>query len=266
MKKTNTIITAALFTTLMIPFAARAEITGREIQERSIQATRLAGSEAVSVMRIIDGKGRVRERKIAQVSKLYDEGRTEKKLIRFLAPSDVKGTGFLTFDYRDKEDDKWLYMPALRKTRRIVSSENAKSFMGSEFSYADITPPTVEDFTYKILGEEEMEGVTCWKIEMVPVDEDVADENGYSKRIVFIGKDDFVLRRALYFDLDGELHKQLSVLKIRELDTVNHRYRLLHMVMENKQNGRQSILKTEQIQFNPDVKDEYFTQRYLVRE
>ena len=266
MKNTVTIITAVLFTALIMPGSARAGITGREIQERSIQSTRLAGTEAVATLLIIDGRGRTRERRIAMASKLYDGGRTEKKLIRFLSPADVKGTGFLTFDYRDRDDDKWLYMPALRKTRRIVSSENAKSFMGSEFSYADITPPVVEDFQYTILGEEEIEGVSCWKIEVVPVDEDVADENGYSIRIAFIGKDDFVLRRALYFDLDGDLHKQLSVHEIKELDTVNHKYRLLHMEMENKQNGRKSIIKTEQIQFNPDVKDEYFTQRYLIRE
>jgi len=266
MKKKDKIITAALFTGLLLPGIVRAEITGRKIQEKSIQATRLAGAESVAVMQIIDGKGRTRERRIAQVSKLYDGGRIEKKLIRFLAPSDVKGTGFLTFDYRDESDDKWLFMPALRKSRRIVSSENAKSFMGSEFSYADITPPTVEDFRYTILGEEDAAGVKCWKIEVIPLDDDTADENGYSKKIAFFGKADFVLRRALYFDLDGELHKQLSVLEIKELDTVNHKYRPLHMVMENKRNGRKSILKTEQIQFNPNVKDEYFTLRYLTRE
>ena len=157
-------------------------------------------------------------------------------------------------------------MPALRKSRRIVSSENAKSFMGSEFSYADISLPTVEDFRYSILGEEETGGVLCWKITIVPADDDVADENGYTKKIAFIGKDDFVLRRAVYFDLDGEPHKELIVREIKELDPVNHKYRILHMEMENKQNGRRSILKTDQIQFNPSVKDDYFTQRYLIRE
>ncbi|MCK4640652.1 MAG: outer membrane lipoprotein-sorting protein [Candidatus Marinimicrobia bacterium] len=245
---------------------AQASLTGKQIQQKSIETTRVAGVEAVVTMTIIDSKGRQRVRKLAQISKLYDNGQTEKKLIRFLTPADVKGTGFLTFDYRKKDDDKWLYMPALRKTRRIVSSENAKSFMGSEFSYADMTPPTVEDFTYNILGEEEINGVLCWKIEITPKDDDVADESGFSKKISYIGKQDYVIRRAVYFDLDEELHKELTVHEIKELDTKNHRYRLIHIEVENKQNGRKSILQVEKILFAPAVNDEYFTTRYLERQ
>ena len=245
---------------------AQENLTARQIQEKSIQATRVAGTEAVATMIIKDGKGRERVRKIAQVTKLYNQGETEKKMIRFLSPADVKGTGFLTFDYKNKDDDKWLYMPALRKTRRIVSSENAKSFMGSEFSYADMTPPTVEDFNYKLLGEEDVNGSMCWKVDIIPVDEDVADENGFSKKTAYFGKDDFILRKAIYYDLDEELQKELVVNEIKELDTVNHKYRLIHMVMENKQNGRKSIMKTDKIQYSPNVKNEFFTTHYLTRE
>jgi hypothetical protein len=250
----------------VIALHAQSQLTGQLIQKKSIEATRVAGVEAVATMTIIDSKGRQRVRKLAQISKLYDNGQTEKKLIRFLSPADVKGTGFLIFDYREKDDAKWLYMPALGKTRRIVSSENAKSFMGSEFSYADMTPPAVEDFTYNILCEEEINGILCWKIEITPKADDIADENGFSKKISYIGKQDYVIRKAEYFDLDEELHKEFTVYEIKELDTQNHKYRLTHMVMENKQNGRQSIMKVEKIQFTPKVKDEYFFIRYLERE
>ncbi len=250
----------------VVALCAQSQLTGQQIQEKSIEATRVAGVEAVATMTIIDSKGRQRVRKLAQISKLYDNGKTEKKLIRFLAPADVKGTGFLTFDYRENDDDKWLYMPALRKTRRIVSSENAKSFMGSEFSYADMTPPTVEDFTYNILGEEEINGVLCWKIEITPKDDDIADENGFSKKISYIGKQNYVIRKVVYFDLDEELHKEFTVYEIKELDIQNRKYRLMHIEMENKQSGRKSIMKVEKIQFKPNVKDEYFTTRYLERE
>lgn len=262
--KIYAIILSLIFSVATLP--GQLLLTGQQLQEKSIAATQVAGVEVVATMTIINSKGRQRVRKLAQISKLYDNGKTEKKLIRFLAPADVKGTGFLTFDYRKKDDDKWLYLPALRKTRRIVSSENAKSFMGSEFSYADMTPPTVEDFTYNILGEEENNGVLCWKIAITPKDDDVADESGFSKKISYIGKQDYVIRKAVYFDLDEELHKELTVYEIKELDTKNHKYRLTHMVMENKQNGRQSIMKVEKIQFKPNVKDEYFTTRYLERE
>lgn len=239
--------------------------TAREIMDKSFKAVKLAGSEGTSTLTIIDSKGRERVRKIASVSKLYDRGETERRLIRFLSPADVKGTGLLTFDYEKEDDDIWLFMPALRKTRRIVSSEKAKNFMGSEFSYADMTPPALEDFTYKILGEDEVESTLCWQIEMLPVDDDIADENGFSKKISYIAKEDFVIRKAFYYDLDGELHKELSVKGVQEVDTKNHKYRPIHMIMVNEQNGRKSALVIDKIQFNPDVKDEYFTTRYLER-
>ncbi len=258
---------AALVAALFIgsSLAVEEELSAKQIMDRAFEVTKLAGSEAVSVMTIIDSKGRERVREIAMVSKLFDNGETEKRLLRFLSPADVKGTGLLVFDYEQKDDDMWLFLPALRKTRRIVSTERAKSFMGSEFSYADMAPPILDEFTYKILSEKEVDRTLCWEIEMVPVDEDVADENGFSRRIAYIGKQDFVIRGAIYYDLDGELHKELSVLEIKEVDTVNHRYRPMHMVMVNKQNDRKSILKINQIQFNPDVKDDYFTTRYLER-
>jgi len=245
---------------------AQSLLTGRQIHEKSIAATRVAGVEAVAVMTIIDGKGHQRVRRLAQISKLTDNSQTEKKLIRFLAPADVKGTGFLTFDYQKKDDDKWLYMPALRKTRRIVSSENAKSFMGSEFSYADMTPPAVEDFNYIILGEEDIDGTLCWKIEITPKNDDIADENGFSKKVAYISMQDYVIRKAVYYDLDEELLKEFTVREIKELDLKNHKYRLMHIIMENMQNGRKSIMITEKIQFVPDVKNDYFTMRYLERE
>lgn len=101
---------------------------------------------------------------------------------------------------------------------------------------------------------------------MIPINDDIADENGFSKKISFIGKNDFVIRKAIYYDPDEELHKELTVKEIKKLDLKNHKYRPMHMIMVNKQNDRKSILKVDKIQFKPYVKDEYFTTRYLERE
>lgn len=266
MKSVRTICIILLVSLMTFKFATADDLTGRQIADKSYNATKLAGSEATSTMTIIDSKGRERVRQIAQVTKLYDDGKTEKKLIRFLAPADVKGTGMLTYDYESEDDDIWLYMPALRKTRRIVSSEKAKSFMGSEFSYADMTPPNLDDFRFNILGEEEIEGTLCWKNEMIPNNDDIADENGFSRKISFIGKEDFVIRKAVYYDLDGELLKELEVKEIRLLDPEHKKYRPIHMVMINMQNDRRSILLVNQVVYNPGVKDDYFTTRQLERE
>ena len=240
--------------------------TAEEIMNKAFEVAKLDGSEMVAELSIYNARGQVRVRKLATVGKLFDDGKTEKRLARFIAPPDVKGTGLLTFDHDKKTDDMWFYMPALRKTRRIVSSEKAKSFMGSEFSYADITPPPVEDFAYKVLGSESVDGVDCWKIESRPKTQEIAEENGYSRRVGYVGKADYTLRKATFFDLDGELHKELIIGEVREVDTVKHRYRPMHMVMVSKQNKRRSEFKISKIQARTDIPDEYFTVRYLERE
>jgi len=258
-----------LFISLLIlcaAMAAHAELTANQIVEKAEKAIKVKGVQGVSTMIIIDDKGRERVRKIAQVTKVYNDGEVEKRLIRFLEPADIKGTGLLTFDYVDKSDDMWLYMPALRKTRRIVSTEKAKNFMGSEFTYADMTPPALTDFTFNKLENQTIKGVECYQIEWIPNNDDIADENGFGKRVTFFGVDDFVIRKSVYYDIYGDLLKELIIHEIVELDKENNRYRAMHMEMVNHQNGRKSILKSEDLKFVPNVKDDYFTTRYLERE
>lgn len=242
------------------------DLEAKRIVQTAQEVVKLDGAEFVSKLIIIDAKGRERIRELAQISKLFDNGKIEKRLIRFLAPADVKGIGLLSFDYENKDDDMWFYMPALRKTRRIVSSEKSKNFMGSEFTYGDIAPPNIESFNYKMLDEESIDDTLCWKIEIVPINDQTADEYGFSKKICFYAKADNVIRKAIYFDLDNSLHKEMIVSSVKEVDPKKHRYFGMNMIMENKQNGRKSIQQIEKFQFNPDVNDEYFTTRYLRRE
>lgn len=237
-----------------------------EIMKRNYWAKKFDGAEEITTLIIYNARGDKRVRKLAVVSKLYDNGKTEKRLIRFIEPADVKGTGLLTYDYEKKDDDVWFYMPALRKTRRIVSSEKAKSFMGSEFSYADITPSPVEGFHHKLLRTETVGGVDCWVIESFPKTEEVAEENGFSKKINYIARQDYLRRKAIYYDLDGELHKELVGSDVKEVDTKKHKYRHMHLLMVNKQDGRRSEVKVGTIRLRSNIPDEYFTTRYLERE
>jgi hypothetical protein len=245
--------------------AGASEMTPQSIVQRSFDNTRISGTESVITLSIFNAKGKSRVRKIASVTKLYDKGKTEKRLIRFLSPADVKGTGLLTYDYEEKSDDIWFFAPALRKARRIISSEKAKNFMGSEFTYADMTPPPVSEFNYKRLPDEQFDGLDCYVIESIPKNDNIADENGFSKRIATIAKTDFVARKAIYYDLDGELWKELAVKGVKLLDAANKKYRATEMKMVNKQNGRYSTIYMNKIQLSADVKDDYFSIRYLER-
>ena len=235
----------------------------REIMEKARDAARIRGLEAVSTLRIYDARGRERVRQTSMASREFDNGATEKRIIRFLSPAEVKGTGMLIYDYEEKNDDMWIYMPALRKTRRIVSSEKGKSFMGSEFNNADMSAPNLDDFEYSILGSEPFDGTDCWVIEVIPEDEDIMDEMGYDRRIAWIGKTDYVQRKSEYYNEDDELFKLLRSTNVKAIDPAGKKFMAMHMEMENRENGRRSVMTMDKIQYNPEVKEEYFTLAYL---
>jgi outer membrane lipoprotein-sorting protein len=244
---------------------AEAAPNAREIMEKVTVTRKLAGSEAVVKMVIAGDKGAPRERKITIATKLFDGGKTEKRIYQFLSPADVKGTGVLVFDYDTQADDVWIFVPALRKTRRIVSSQRSQAFMGSEFSFGDLNIPALDDFNYTLVKEESFGGENCYVIDLLPKDKAVADGEGYSKKTYWVSKEKFVVRRGLYYDKDSKLLKELLCNDIKLLDDKNKRYRPMKMEMINKQNGRKSTFESEKIAFSPDVKDEYFTTRYLER-
>jgi hypothetical protein len=240
-------------------------LSPREIMDQVSLTRRLDGSEAVVNMAIINPKGQTRERKLSMATKLYDGGHTEKRVYRFLSPADVEGTGVLVFDYESAADDVWVYLPALRKTRRILSAQRSEAFMGSEFSYADLNVPALDDFSYRLLGEEPAGGEACWMIEVSPKTEDIARSEGYSKKTYWVNQAKFVVQRALYVDLEGRPLKELRNEDFKLLDAKQKRYRPLRMEMTNLQNGRRSLFTSEELAFAPGAKDDYFTPRFLER-
>jgi hypothetical protein len=246
--------------------ATQAGPSPRDIMNKVTQARKLDGSEAVVKMSISESGGAKREREISMATKLYDNGDTEKRLYRFIAPADVKGTGILVFDYTTKADDIWIYMPALRKTRRVVSSERSKSFMGSDFSYGDLNIPALDEFDYSLVKEDDVGGDKCWVIDVVPKSPDTAKAEGYQKKTYWVSMKSYTVRKGVFLDLDGKVLKELKSDDVKLLDPKKQRYRTMHMEMTNKKTGRRSVFETVKISFAPDAKDEFFTPRYLERE
>jgi len=245
--------------------AQAADPSPREIMEKVTVTRKLDGSEAVVKMTVTDDKNQTRERDITMATKLYDGGKTEKRIYRFLSPADVQGTGVLVFDYQDKSDDVWIYLPALRKTRRIVSSQRAQSFMGSEFSYGDLNIPSLDEFDYKLVKQEPFEGEATWVIDAVPKTKEIAEAEGYSKKTYWVSKDKNAVVRGLLYDKDGKLLKEFLAKDLKLLDPKQKRYRAMRMEMINKQNGRRSVFESQKVTFAPNTKDDYFTPTYLER-
>jgi hypothetical protein len=256
----------SLFAALPSLSATASDLSARKVMVKATENRKLKASESVVTLTIINARGQQRKRKMAMATKLTDNGRTEKKLARFLAPADVQGTGFLTYDHEVSNDDIWMYMPALRKTRRILSSERSKSFMGSEFSYADMNIPNLDDYAYRIVKEAPFEGDVCWVIEVTAKNADVAKDDGYYKKVVHIGKQDFTLRNSIYYDTNSKPLKQLKATRIQKVDAENNHYRAMRLEMINLRNHRRSILVTEKFALSNHITDDLFTTRYLERE
>ncbi len=245
------------------PFFSLSGQNPLEIIQKSHKAVKITSFEALTSLTITDSRGNERIRESSMASKLFDDD-TEKRIIKFTAPAEVKGTGILIFDYEDKNDDMWIYLPALKKTRRIVSSEKSKGFMGSEFSNADMTAPAIEDFSYSLEGSETISGATCWIIVSTPVNSEKEDEYGYSSSRAWIGKDDHVLRKTEYFDFDGNLMKTIETITFKNLEQSSGKYMVTEMVATNVQNGRSSRMKMDKIQI-ANTDENYFTVAYLER-
>jgi hypothetical protein len=252
----------------LLPGLRAAEGAGpsaRDIMDKVALTRKLDGSEAVVKMTIVSEQGQARERKITMATKLFDGGKTEKRIYRFLSPADVQGTGVLVFDYETQADDVWIYLPALRKTRRIVSSQKSQSFMGSEFTYGDLNIPPLDDFNYTLVKEEDYGGESCFVIDVLPKKKETGTEEGYSKKTYWVSKSKFAVRKGLFYDNGGALLKELKTEDIKLLDPKKNRYRAMKMEMTNVKNKRRSVFESEKVTLAPDTKDEFFTPRYLER-
>ena len=148
-------------------------------------------------MILIDKNGNQRRRTL-RVQRM-DVGPDEHSLMFFLDPADVKDTGLLTYDYDDasRDDDQWLYLPALKKTKRIAAGDKSGSFMGSDFSYADMTERNLAHYDYRLLEEKVEDGVKVWQVEAIPNTPQEIDQTGYTKMIHVVRQDNDVMVRTV---------------------------------------------------------------------
>ncbi len=214
-------------------------------------------------MTLIDKNGSERKRNIRFFSK--DIGEDSYKLMFFLSPADVKNTGFLTYDYDDeeKDDDQWLYLPALKKTKRIASSDKSGSFMGSDFNYSDMSSKNLTDYDFKLLKEAEVRGEKVWVIESTPRNQDVIEETGYTKSIVLIRQDNFVVVRAVHWEKDGSKRKYLDVKQLELIDGIWTSLEITMTTKRGKSITHKTVLKNSNVKYNQKLEETLFTIRRL---
>lgn len=218
---------------------------------------RAKDTQSEMVMSLIDKQGNRRERSLISYVKNADNGIT-KTLTVFSAPADVKGTSFLAFGDKNKnENQQWLYLPAMGRVRQISSSSKGDSFMGTEFTFYDMGTHAVDESTHTLLKEEVMDGQPCYVIESRS-----KKPATYSKVVSWIRKDNLLTARADFYDSKGQYLKQGLFTRIETIKGISTP---THITMKNAQNGRTTILELKNIQYDTGLKDELFTQRAMQR-
>lgn len=243
-----------------------ADLEVDEIMRRNVAVGKVTDSRAEVTITLSGAGGSRRERSTFSLTKLLPNGSDQKRLVRFLAPADVKGTATLLVEHADADDDIWIYLPALHKVRRLVASNTKDSFVGTDFSYGDVIGHKVEDWTHQLVGTETVDGAPAYVIESLPRSDEVRRNSGYSKRRGWVRQDNFVLVRSTYWDTGGALLKEMRASDVREVDPAHHKWQAFSVTMENRQTGHATEFRWTKLEVGVGLDDEQFTERYLEKE
>lgn len=229
----------------------------RQIVEESQKRTRSASQQYEGTLRVIDASQRVTEKRW-QYRRIGSHGNS-KAILRFTAPPEVKGVALLVVNHPDRASDQWMWTPAIGRDRRIALQDRSTRFFGTDFSFEDLEERDVNQFDYKLLGEESVDGAACWRIESRPKETKTSQ---YSRSVVWIRKDYYVMVLAESFVKD-ELARRL---RFQNLEQVQGIWTAYTLDMHDLRRKSRTVLKLEKLQYNVAMKDEEFTVQALRRE
>ena len=251
------VLAAILVPTLAL--AGPAEDKGLEIAlEADRRDTGFANTTADMVMILRNKRGQESKREL-EIRTLEVDGDGDKSMTVFHTPRDVRGTALLTYSHGVKPDEQWLYLPALRRVKRIASNNKSGPFMGSEFAYEDLSSQEVEKYKYKYIKDDEIKGIDCFLIERYPVDKD----SGYTKQQVWLDKDEYRVRKIDYYDRKGDLLKTLTPSTYGKF--LGKYWRAHKMKMVNHQTGKSTELTWSNYKFKTGLRDGDFTRTRLTQ-
>ncbi len=256
--KITSVIVAVIMATGFSSQAMAQELNGRDIVEKVYNQPTGEDQTSDLTMTLINKSGSERVRKIKQFTK--DLGDVEKSIMFFQSPADVKNTSFMSWTYDDesKSDDQWIYLPALRKVKRISSESKSDYFMGSDFTYDDLGDRKLDDDTHKLIGSETIDGIDYYVVESTPKDEDYM----YSKTKTWIRKDNFIGLKKEFYDEDGEL---LKILKIKKFVEISGFLVITSSEMENVQKNHRTTMILKNVQINTGIPASKFSERMMMR-
>jgi len=245
-----------------VPAAAGAggTVNPVDVMQHNFLASNISTFNGDVTITLVTSQGQERVRKLRMWSKLKDKSTESEVLIRFDQPGDIKGTGFLQIEKAAEDDDIWVFLPALGKTRRMVANAKRDSFFGTDFSYGDILLPAVSRYDHAYLRTEKLGDDSCDVIESKPKDGKTREESGYSRKVIWLDATSHVERKVEYYDLSGTLLKTQRAFDIQQIEP--SRWIPLRREMVNHQTGHKTLYQLEHITRDRSNED-FFTARNL---
>lgn len=261
----RTLAAAAVAVALSLPAArpaARQAETADWVAQRIDARDTGRDSRLAMTMRLTDRQGRTRERALVITTLRADASRGDRVLVRFQAPADIKGTGFLVWEHADQDDERFLYLPALGRVRRIAGAEAQESFVGSDLSYEDIGGRKLSDYTYRMLDAAatwtDASGAAhpAWRIESMAKDGGAR----YPAARTLVRKDAFVVVAAEVLNRRGEVEKRYSVARLERPAGI---WTVMDATMANEATHTRTALVVTEARYNVGLKDDAFSRRAL---
>ena len=241
----------------VIPLGASAEPSANQIAKRSLQAFYYAGGDMrVRVsMSLINKEGKKRHRELTMLRKNIGASGDQRYFVFFHKPAEVKGMTFMVWKYPAKEDDRWIFLPAVKMVRRVAASDKRSSFVGSDFTYEDVSGRDVGDETHKLLRSADLGGRPCFVLESRP-------KGGatYARRVSWIDKTRWLPLHEDYFDARGGKVREFSVEGVKQ---IGGHWTVTKRTMKNLQTGHRSVAVFKDVSYDVGLKKNVFTEHSL---
>jgi len=260
-KTLSTLAAIALLSVSSPKVIAQKTLTPQEVAANYQKAFIYPGKDmrVVVFMRLVESGGKERTRELTLLRKNTENSQDQKFFIFFHQPADVEGMTFMVYKYPHKDDDRWLFMPALDLVKRIAANDKRSSFVGSDFTYEDISGRDLSEDDFSIEKEEKLGDRDCYLLKSVPKDSKGAD---YSYKLSWVDKTNFLPLKEEYYDVRKELYKVFTAEEVKDMGgipTVTKRK------MENVKNKHQTLVIYNQVEYNLGIESDLFSERFLKR-
>ncbi len=240
-------------------------ITGKEVIRKQKDKHKVKSEVALEIMLLVDKDGSKEKRLVKRYAKEVGPD-LHRYLIVFTAPADIRGTALLTWENKGRENDQWLYMPAIKKMQRIAKGSKKNYFMGTDLTYEDLEPEDIDNYNYKILREEKLKHEKklwdCYVIEAVAATKQKRRETNYGKRIMWITKKNLLTLKTEFYNKRGKLIKIQTNYGFKNVkDGV---FRPTKSLMDNIERKHKTLTGTKKREIDINLSNSVFTDRYIL--